>query len=43
MAVAAPASQQEKGGLVTVDLAYVPVFIGIFLVLALTLHGLERL
>ncbi len=26
-----------------VDLAYVLVFIGIFLVLALTLHGLERL
>ncbi|HKR48767.1 MAG TPA: hypothetical protein VJT72_04155 [Pseudonocardiaceae bacterium] len=40
---AAPASQPEKGGPRMADLAYTLVFIGVFLALALTLRGLERL
>ncbi len=37
-----PASRQEKG-VSMADLAYALVFIGVFLVLALSLRGLERL
>lgn len=40
---AASASQPEKGGPRMADLAYALVFIGVFLVLAFTLRGLERL